>query len=278
MPQSSDPVVTPSWLAARLSQVVVLDATYFLPADPARARAEFAQSHLPGAQLFEIDAVCDPAADLPHMFPPVAVFGPAAAALGIDGSRPVVVYDRSANHFSAPRVWFTLTTFGIEAHVLEGGLQAWQREGHEVETGPATSQSVALRDWAPDLTRLVSGGEMAALVAGAEARVIDARGALRFRGEAPEPRPGLQSGHMPGASNLPFDQLTRPDGRFASVAELEALFAGKTGAQTVLSCGSGMTAATLALGLARLGQGARLYDGSWSEWGRGLLGPIVTGA
>lgn len=273
-----DPLITAAALASRRTDMVVLDATYFLPADQSRARADYTAAHIPDALFFDIDAVSDPAAGLPHMLPPVPVFAAAMAALGIDGSRPVVVYDRSPNHFSAPRVWFTLQVFGLrDVFVLEGGFTAWQAAGHPVEAGETVATAVPPRDWQPDLSRLLSGPAMAALVAGGAAQIIDARGAARFQGLAAEPRPGLQSGHMPGARNLPFDSLTLADGRFADPVLLAQLFAGKAGPDTVLTCGSGMTAATLALGLARLGQGARLYDGSWSEWGQGRLGPIVTG-
>lgn len=270
----TDPIVSPDWLAAHPG-AVVLDATCFLPADQPRARAEFAAKHLPGARFFDIDAISDQDSALPHMLPRPAEFAPAAAALGIDGTRPVVVYDRSPNHFSAPRVWFTLRVYGLTTYVLDGGLMRWQAEGRPVEAGEPPAAGLVPRDWQPDLTQVIGGAELAADLA--EVQVIDARGAARFRGEAPEPRPGLRSGHMPGAANLPFDRLTGADGRFADAGTLQALFAGKTGPRTVLSCGSGMTAAVLALGLARIGQAARLYDGSWTEWGQGALGPIVTG-
>lgn len=209
------------------------------------------------------------------MFPSVPVFAAAAAALGIDGRRPVVVYDRSANHFSAPRVWFTLRVFGVpEVYVLDGGFAHWNGT---VEEGVVPSADLAEQEWHPDLSRVLNGPEMARIVEAGTAQIVDARGAPRFRGEAPEPRAGLASGHMPGAANVPFDTLTDADGHFQKPEALSQIFAGKSGADTVVSCGSGMTAAVLALGLARTGQGARLYDGSWTEWGRGTLGPIVTG-
>lgn len=278
MTEHADPIVGSDWLAARLADVVLLDATYFLPADQARARAEFTAAHLPGARFFDIDAVADTTSDLPHMLPSSATFAAAVAALGIDGSRPVVVYDRSPNHFSAPRVWFTLRVFGLkEVYVLDGGLLRWQQEGRPLETGVPATAPVPLRDWQPDLSRVLSGEAMAQIVAQGQSQIIDARGAPRFRGEVAEPRPGLRAGHMPGARNLPFDQLTGTAGGFASPEQLRALFADKSGPDTVVSCGSGMTAAVLALGLARIGETARLYDGSWTEWGRGTLGPIVTG-
>lgn len=262
----TDPLISAAELAA--SEALILDATYYLPADQARARAEYRAGHLPGARFFDIDRVSDPEARLPHMLPPPEVFGPAMAALGIDGSRPIVVYDRSVTHFSAPRVWFTLQAYGLEARVLDGGLSAW--------TGPLVSGeetgAVAERAWTLEASRVIAGEELARDLD--RLQILDARGAARFEGRAAEPRPGLISGHMPGARNIPFDQLTS-EGRFLAPEALRALFAGKTGPETVLTCGSGMTAAVLALGLARIGQRARLYDGSWAEWGQGKLGPIV---
>ncbi|ARO15928.1 thiosulfate/3-mercaptopyruvate sulfurtransferase (plasmid) [Ketogulonicigenium robustum] len=274
----SDPLVTPAWLAEHLADVVVLDATYLMPADADAAKQAYLDSHLPGAQFFPIDDIADKTSDLPHMMPDAATFGAAMAALGIDGQKPVVVYDRSPNHFSAPRVWFTLTAYGVpDVFVLDGGLLAWTAQNLPLESGDVTAATVAARDWVLGSGRVLSGPQMADVVAAGTRAIIDARGAARFKGEVAEPRPGLQSGHMPGATNVPFDTLTAPDGRFASAKTLDALLAGKAGDDTVLSCGSGMTAATLALGLARIGKQGSVYDGSWTEWGRGTLGPITKG-
>ncbi|ADO44301.1 rhodanese domain-containing protein (plasmid) [Ketogulonicigenium vulgare Y25] len=277
----TDPLISPEKLAISLHDVVLLDATYFMPSDPVAARAAYDALRLPGARYFEIDKVADHSSDLPHMMPDAVTFGAAMAALGIDGSKPVVVYDRSVNHFSAPRVWFTLTAYGVpDVRVLDGGLLYWQKLGLPLEEGaPTNTATVPVKDWVLDTRRVLSGTEMAEVVAAGTRPIIDARGAPRFQGTAPEPRAGLTSGHMPGATNVPFDQLTdTTTGQFASVDQLETLFAEKSGTDTVLTCGSGMTAATLTLGLARIGQTGTIYDGSWTQWGRGTLGPIVTGA
>lgn len=273
----TDPLVTTDWLVANLEQVVVLDATYYLPPDPERSRADFATAHVPGARLFAIDEVADSHSDLPHMLPDETVFAAAMAELGIDGSRPVVVYDRSANHFSAPRVWFMLRLFGLQqSYVLDGGLPAWVEAGHATEAGDNAGPAVAAVAWTLDRSRVLSGTQMAQRVAAGDDVILDARARNRFDGQAPEPRPGLSSGHMPGAYCVPFVELTGADGRFASVAQLQDRFADFDRSEPIVTCGSGMTACVLALALERIGVRARLYDGSWAEWGQGQLGDILT--
>ncbi|WP_370271974.1 sulfurtransferase [Pseudooceanicola nitratireducens] len=274
----TDPFVTADWLASNLDTVVVLDATYYLPSDPARSRADWEAARIPGARLFEIDTVADPESDLPHMLPTEAGFAVAMAALGIDGTKPVVVYDRSTNHFSAPRVWYTLRLFGLEkVFVLDGGMTSWTGGGHATEQGAASPyETVPQRTWKLRRSQVISGPDMAVRVATGGEVIIDARSQDRFDGTAPEPRPGLKSGHMPGATCLPFGTLTGPDGLFLGRAELKALFGNRAACDPILSCGSGMTACVLALGLARIGVTGRLFDGSWAEWGQGTLGPIET--
>jgi len=275
----SDPIVNSQWLSAHLDEVVVLDASYVLMADPETTRSDFLAEHIPGARLFEIDKVSDPDAELPHMLPSETHFSAAMAELGIDGSRPVVVYDRSANHFSAPRVWFTLKLFGVpECYVLNGGLSAWKAMGAAVESGEsaAAPDSTGARRWTLDRSRVVSGAQMSDYVSAGSETIIDARAKNRFVGEAPEPRPGLISGHMPGSVCVPFAGLTDAEGNFISPELLRERFAALDLANPIVSCGSGVTACVLALGLERIGVKARLYDGSWSEWGQGKLGSIVT--
>lgn len=283
MNRTSDPLVSARWLEAHLDDVVIVDATYCLPADPAGVRAAFADKHIPGARLFEVDEIADKTVALPHMMPSPDVFSQGVGALGIGEDDRVVIYDRSGNHFSAPRVWKTFRAFGHEAaQVLDGGLNAWEIAGFPVERGEASAPSKTYRARHATPVGAVSLEGMRDLVAGkGSAQIVDARSTGRFEGSAPEPRAGLRGGHMPGAYNLPFDRLTGPNGHFLSAGELAVLFraAGVDPDRPVVaSCGSGMTACVLALGLARIGQGhAAIYDGSWTQWGGLADTPIVTG-
>lgn len=272
----TDPLITPGHLHDMLDEAIVLDATYYLPPDPVRSRDDHRTLRIPGARLFEIDEIADRSSDLPHMLPRADGFADAMAELGIDGARPVVVYDRSDNHFSAPRVWFTLRAFGVpDVRVLDGGLKAWIAEGLPTESGEAASTDPASRKtWSLRDGVTLTGAEVAKQAESDPSAIIDARSTDRFAGRAPEPRPGLRSGHIGGSLNVPFDTLTGPDGRFADTPALTRVFAGPGPQSPVVTCGSGMTACVLALGLARLGVDARLYDGSWADWGRGTLGPI----
>lgn len=273
----TDPIVSVDWLSNNLDKVVVLDATYALLADPEQIKRDYLAEHIPGARLFEIDKIADTKSDLPHMLPSNKHFAEAMAELGVDGSRPVVVYDRSLNHFSAPRVWFTLKLFGVnECYVLNGGLEAWKRAGNTLETGKPAPSFVSQRTWALDPSRVVSGEQISQFVESCSETILDARAKNRFVGEAPEPRPGLTSGHMPGSVCVPFAGLTDSDGNFRAPQALKEIFKEVESPNPIVSCGSGITACVLALGLARIGVEARLYDGSWADWGRGTLGPINT--
>jgi thiosulfate/3-mercaptopyruvate sulfurtransferase len=215
------------------------------------------------------------------MLPDPQVFARDAGALGLRREATVVVYDHQGI-FSAPRVWWTLRVMGFpDVQVLDGGLLKWRAEGRQVEQGPVTPASVILEPgFDAALVRDVDGVR-AALDSGS-AQVIDARAANRFRGEAPEPRAGLPSGHMPGALNLPWGSILTAEGTLRPAPELRAAFEGARldfGQPIIASCGSGVSAAILALGLARLGRAdVPIYDGSWTEWAsRGDL-PIAMGA
>lgn len=274
----TDPLVSAEWLAENLGDVVVLDATYSLPPDPARSRADYETSRIPGARLFEIDVIADTSSGLPHMLPDNAHFSVAMAELGIDGSKPVVVYDRSADHFSAPRVWFTLHLFGLDkVFVLDGGLNVWEAAGRPIESGVASWETASKRDWSLDKERVLESDGMSAVVAQGHSTIIDGRSKERCEGNAPEPRPGLSSGRMPGSLCVPYATLTGADGLFLRAEDVANTFPDLKGVKPILSCGSGMTACVLALALARIGVEARLFDGSWADYGRGHLGPIATG-
>jgi thiosulfate/3-mercaptopyruvate sulfurtransferase len=278
----SDPLVTTDWLAQRLGDpsVQVVDATWYMPGEAGAGRADYDAGHVPGAVFFDIDAISEPATDLPHMLPSPEAFAQAAGRLGLRREATIVVYD-ARGLFSAARVWWTLRTMGFaEVFVLDGGLPRWRAEGRPLETTTpapgATSLAAAFR---AELVRDVEA--VKGYVAGGTAQMVDARGAPRFRGEVPEPRAGVRGGHMPGARNVHYAALLNPDGTLKPAAELRALFEGAgvdLARPIVTTCGSGVTAAMLSLALARIGVAdVPVYDGSWTEWGGRTDTPVVTG-
>ncbi len=265
-------LVSTEWLDAHLGapDVRILDASWHMPGSGRDAKAEFEAGHIPGARFFDIDEISDEQSDLPHMAPPVEKFVSRVRALGIGDGHRVVVYD-SSGIFSAPRVWWLFRLFGKQdVVVLDGGLPKWRAEGRPIEDGVPILRDrhfTARRD--ASLVRDVT--QVAATTKLGDAQIVDARAAPRFRGEAPEPRPGLRAGHIPGARNVPFGTLLNPDGTMKDAKGLAAAFAAggvDVAAPVITSCGSGISAAILNLALERLGNRAHaLYDGSWAEWG-----------
>jgi thiosulfate/3-mercaptopyruvate sulfurtransferase len=278
---TQDPVVTTIWLAERLDdpRIRIFDASWFMPGAPRDPDEEYAAGHIPGAVRFDIDALSDHASPLPHMLSTPAEFATAMRRHGLNADSIAVIYD-SEGLFSAARAWWNLRAMGHEASfVLEGGLPRWVSEGRPVETGWREPEHGDFK--AHPRTDLVKDIEaVRTALEQRSAQVVDARAAARFRGEAPEPRAGLRGGHMPGALNLPWSAAIE-DGALLPAERLRPLFEGAgidPHAPIVTTCGSGVSAAILALALARLGRlDVPVYDGSWSEWGGRPDTPVATG-
>jgi thiosulfate/3-mercaptopyruvate sulfurtransferase len=278
----SDPLVTTAWLADRLgsSEIAIVDATWFMPGDGKLGVDAYAAGHIPGAVHFDIDGIADPSTGLPHMLPTPDAFAEAAGGLGLRRDLTIVVYD-GQGIFSAPRVWWTLRTMGFpNVFVLDGGLKAWNAEGRPLETvAPHPAPTTIEPAFDPSLVRDLESVRTS--LGAHDAQLIDARPAARFRGDVAEPRAGLRGGHMPGALSVPFAGLLNPDGTMKAGDELRAAFQAAgvdLERPMVTTCGSGVSAAVLALALARLGRDdVAVYDGSWTEWGGRADTPIVTG-
>ena len=278
-----DSLVSTEWLEAELGapDLKIIDATTFLPGSGRDGRAEFEQAHIPGAVFLDIEEVSDPDSPFPHMMPSEARFASRMQSLGARDGMRFVVYDNSPLHSSA-RVWWMLRSFGAHyAALLDGGFQKGSAEGRPVESGREHHRHGHFTAFL-DRDAIVDKAELAALVGAGSPAIADARPAARFAGGEPEPRPGLASGHIPGARSLPQGELFNPDNSWKQADDLRAAFEAAgidLSKPLVTSCGSGVTAAVLLFGAHLLGkQDVRLYDGSWSEWGADPATPKETGA
>lgn len=276
-------VVSTQWLAERLDapDIAIIDASWHLPAAQRDAKAEFQAARIPGARFFDIDDISDTATTLPHMLPSAEKFASRMKKLGIGDGKKVIAYD-TAGLFSAARAWWMFRIFGHDdVAVLDGGFPKWKAEGHPIDEDPpaqlqerhfsARFQSMMVRDKADVLAAIGNG----------TSQIADARSPGRFTGKEPEPRPGVRSGHMPGAANVHYATLLRADGTLKSPDEIAKVFADAgidVKKPVITSCGSGVTAAILTLGLTLIGaKDHALYDGSWSEWGAAADTPVATG-
>jgi len=278
-----DPVVSTSWLEARLGEpdLVILDASWYLPSSGRDAAEEYRQRHIPGAVFFDLDRASDPHSQWPHMFPGDDEFSRYLGSLGVGPASRVVAYEGSGTFLSAARAWWMLRVAGHGAvSVLDGGLTRWCAEGRPVRQGTENRTPTTFRAKLRG-GEIVTRDELRELLATGRAQVVDMRVAERFSGTAPEPRPGIPSGHIPGSLNLPHTELLAPDGTLLRNDALRQRLAAAgvdPDRPVVASCGSGTSACALLLALATLGTtGHRLYDGSWTEWaGSGM--PVEHGA
>lgn len=265
-------LVSTDWLAAHLKDpdLRVLDASWYLPDAGRNPLAEYNVAHIPGARFFDMEEISDHRSALPHMAPPTEKFISRLRAMGVGDGHQVVIYD-GAGLFSAARVWWLFRLMGkTNVAVLDGGMPKWQAETRDVEDMPPVLRDRHMtvsrqNQLVKDVTQVAHAAKLA------EAEIIDARSAPRFRGDTPEPRAGLRAGHIPGSKNVPYATMLNGDGTMKPVTELRAVLeaAGVNLAKPIITtCGSGVTAAVLSLALERIGhRNHALYDGSWAEWG-----------
>ena len=272
-------LVSTRWLAAHLGEpdLVVVDCSWHMPASGRSGLGEYLQAHIPGARFLDIEAVRDTSHAAPHMLPAAEDFARAMEAIGVGSGDRIVIYDNSPLR-TAARGWFMLRHFGaFDVAILDGGFQKWMAEVRPVESGEAEPRSARFQ-MAERQREVVTKQQ---LLGGIGLPIVDARGAPRFEGAEPDPRPGVAPGHIPGSRNLPFSALYNEDGTFKRGDELRRLFeeaAVNPAEQFVASCGSGVTANSLLFAAHLLGnEGSKLYDGSWSEWGADAETPKALG-
>lgn len=277
-----DSLVSTDWLEKELGapDLRVIDASFFLSGDQHDARGEYEADHIPGAVFMDVDEIADDSNPAPHMFPSEHKFASRMQSLGLGDGNRFVVYDNSPLH-SAARAWFMLKSFGAHhVAILDGGLQKWKAEGRPLEGGKPQlrhAHFTALLDEAAIADKAFVSG----IVHSDGHEIVDARSAVRFAGEEPEPRPGLEAGHIPGARNLPQARLFNPDNSWKQGYSLRQAFQEARvdlSKPLVTTCGSGITACVLLFGAHLLGkEDIKLYDGSWAEWGADPATPKAVG-
>ncbi|KIV78352.1 hypothetical protein PV11_10076 [Exophiala sideris] len=288
-------VVTPKEVHEAISQnaptsistapkVIPICAAWFMPNDPEKRTGPevFQKKRIPTARFFDIDEIKDKESEYPHMLPTCEEFAEAMSKLGVRRDDELVIYDtEELGLFSAPRVAWTMRVYGHPKVHLLNNFRLWVKEGYPVETGPPQVPNItkySVPSYNTDM--VVKFAEMKTIgydhgKEGAEdIQILDARSKGRWDGTDPEPRPGLKSGHMPGSTSVPFQELLDPETKtLLPKEELRKLFEAKNLDPTkpiITSCGTGVTAAVIEAALREADFGSdddrRLYDGSWTEW------------
>ncbi|XP_006865342.1 PREDICTED: 3-mercaptopyruvate sulfurtransferase [Chrysochloris asiatica] len=276
-PQLFRALVSAQWVAEALrapragTPLQLLDASWYLPKLGRDARREFEERHISGAAFFDLDQCSDRTSPYDHMLPSASHFAEYVGRLGVGAATHVVVYDASDQGlYSAPRVWWMFRAFGHGAvSLLDGGLRHWQHLGFPLSSGKSHPVPAEFRSEL-DPAFIKTFEDIKENLEARSFQVVDARATGRYRGTEPEPREGIEPGHIPGTVNIPFTDFLTKEGLEKSPEELHRLFQEKKvdlSRPLVATCGSGVTACHVALGAYLCGKSdVAIYDGSWVEW------------